>query len=71
MSNKTTSARKSRGQTLNERLAGSKDFTLSGYKSAHVAHSYASQIRRRVGTSGGWAVKVNVEAKTIRVSRQR
>ena len=68
-----TTTKAKTGPSVAERLEGSKDFTLGAYKTAHVAHSYASQVRRLIRDRGlaGWSVKTNSENNTIRVSRQR
>lgn len=69
MTTKTKAPKKQR-MSIRVRLGGSKPFTLGPYKSTHVAHSYASQVRRIVKTKfSGWTVTTNVENNTIRVAK--
>lgn len=58
--------------TLADRLNGAKGFQMGPYKSVHVAHSFASQARRRVRESGQtWNVTVDAETMTVRFSKPR
>jgi len=73
-SSSTTTARRSAKATLQERLAGSKAFSLGPYKTSHVAHSFASQVRRMIREGSfatAWEVVTNTEKNTIRVSPPR
>lgn len=58
--------------TLADRLNGTKGFQMGPYKSVHVAHSFASQARRRVRESGqNWNVVVNSETLMVRFSQAK
>jgi hypothetical protein len=68
-----TQATKQQPTTM-ERLRGTKSFTLGEYKTAHVAHSYASQVRRMIRDNpevGAWNVTVNADNRTVRVARPK
>ena len=69
----TTRTKNKQGKpTVNERLKGSKSFSTGPYKTAHVAHSYASQVRRQIRDNGlaGWTVRVT-DDNTVRVFRAK
>lgn len=74
MAKSTTQATKR--VSLATRLSGTKSFNCGPYKDAHVAQSYASQVRRAIkalpeGEIDLWSVKVNVETFTVRVNRAK
>lgn len=68
----TKAAAASTRVTLADRLNGKTGFQMGPYKSAHVAHSFASQARAKVRENGGnWVVTVNAEDATVRFALPR
>ena len=68
MSNTATATRR----TLADRLSGKQSFVKGPYKSAHVAHSFASQARARVKASGeAWEIAVDADKMVVRFRRAK